>query len=401
MPFQQPLSPMPGALSYPLSTPPNSSLQWIGVKTAQQLIEDEVKEQRRELMRDVTKRSELRALGYDSDEIDAEIQEEKDEVECEVAEYRAELMKELPEREAELVEERDYTFALAAFNNVWLPQCLTPLDGESSTLVTKEVYESYLAWCRAVGISDTYSLAKVRSALKDYYGIEDIRNGLRAYRLVEVPMKINHDQIVARYEADERKREREAEKLRDLTCPYCQRRKYDGNRFDRCYWCHRILKDGFQVALSEYLSEGVDWERTGSSMRDAYQRMVDAGEITPPATSPMSQEEPNRAAPVYSVTPPPPPINQQWSNKKRKGKGLWATFKRIVKGAEKLGHWGGAKVCHQGLLASINVRANCSGRMSPIQLCSRQRGRIRTVSVVTYASPEAWEAAFSLLRLRR
>ena len=247
--------------------------------------------------------------------------------------YSAELIKELPEREAELVEERDYTFALAAFNNVWLTQCLTPLDGESSTLVTKEVYESYLAWCGAVGISDTYSLAKVRSALKDYYGIENIRNGLREYRLVEVPTKINRDQIVARYEADERNREREAEKLRDLTCPYCERRKYDGNRFDRCYWCHRILKDGFQVALSEYLSEGVDWERTGSSMYVAHQRMIDAGELTPPATSPMIKEEPNRApetAPVHSVTSPPPPIDQQWSNGKQKGKGLWATFKRMM-----------------------------------------------------------------------
>ena len=91
------------------------------LKTAQQLIEDEVKEYRKELMRDVTKRSELKADGLDSAEIDAVIQEEKDEVESEVATYRAELMKELPEREAELVEERDYTFALAAFSTVWLP----------------------------------------------------------------------------------------------------------------------------------------------------------------------------------------------------------------------------------------------------------------------------------------
>ena len=40
-----------------------------------------------------------------------------------------------------------------------------------------------------------------------------------------------------------------------------------------------------------------------------------------------------------------------------------------VNGGEKMGHWGGARVYHQGLLASINVRTNCSGRMSPIQLC--------------------------------
>ena len=109
------------------------------LRTAQQLIEDDVKEYRKELLRDVSKRSELRAIGYDSDEIYTEIQREKDEVELEVAEYRTELMKELPEREAELAEERNYTFALAAFDSVWLPQCLMPVDGEPSTLVTKQV----------------------------------------------------------------------------------------------------------------------------------------------------------------------------------------------------------------------------------------------------------------------
>ena len=34
MPSQQPLSPMPGALSYPLSTPPHSPLRWIGANNA-------------------------------------------------------------------------------------------------------------------------------------------------------------------------------------------------------------------------------------------------------------------------------------------------------------------------------------------------------------------------------
>ena len=303
------------------------------LKTAQQLIEDEVKEYRKELMRDVTKRSELKGLGHDSDEIDALIQEEKDEVEREVVEYRAELMKELPEREADLVEERDYTFALAAFNNVWLPQCLTSLDGEPSTLVTKEVYESYLAWCGAVGISEPYSLTKVRTAVKGHYRIEDIRTGLRQYRLGEVPTKINRDQIVARYEADERKREREAEKLQDLTCPYCERRKYDGNRFDRCYWCNRILKDGFQVALFAYLSEGVDWERTGASMQVAHQRMINAGEITPPTTNrTLVQEKPTRAVetPVHNVASPTPSTGQQRSNGKRKSTGLWANLKKMI-----------------------------------------------------------------------
>ena len=303
------------------------------LRTAQQLIEDEVKEYRKELIRDVTKRSEFKSLGMEKWETDHEIQMEKDEVEREVAAYRVELMKELPEREADLAEERDYTFALAAFNNVWLPQCLIQVDGEFSALVTKEVYESYLAWCGLVGISDPYSLAKVRSSLKDYYGIEDIRKGLREYRLVEVSTKISREQIVARYEANERKREREATKLQDLTCPYCERRKYDGNRFDRCYWCNQILKVGFQPAVSEYLSEGVDWERTGRSMRDAYQRMIDAGEIAPPATNPMNQEKPNRTvetAPVQNGTLPTPSIDQEWSHGKQKGKGLWATFKNMI-----------------------------------------------------------------------
>ena len=303
------------------------------LRTDQQLIEGEVKEHRKDLMRDVTKRSELKGLGYDSDEIDALIQEEKDEVEREVAEYRAELMEELPEHEAELAEERDDTFALAAFNNVWLPQCLTPVDGETSTLVTKEVYESYVAWSGAVGINEPNSLAKVRSALKTQYHIEDIRTGLRQYQLVEVPTKINREQIVARYEADQRKRELEAKKLQDLTCPYCERRRYDGNRFDRCYWCNRILKDGIQVALSAYLSEDVDWERTGSSMQVAYQRMIDAGEITPPATTlPLAQEKPTNVVetPMHNVAPPTPTTGQKQSSGNEKSTGLWTTLKKLV-----------------------------------------------------------------------
>jgi hypothetical protein len=60
------------------------------------------------------------------------------------------------------------------------------VDGEPSTLVTKEVYDHYLAWCEAVGIGEPYSLGTVRNALKEYYGIEDIRNGLRAYRLADI-----------------------------------------------------------------------------------------------------------------------------------------------------------------------------------------------------------------------
>ena len=298
------------------------------LKTAQELLEDEVKEFRRELLRDnLPKRSELRADGYDRDEIDALIQEAKDEVERDVAEHRAELMKELPERESELAEERDYTFAVTAFNNVWLPQCLSPADGEASGLVTKEVYESYLSWCELVGISKPYSLGKVRSSLKAHYGIEDIRNGLREYRLFAVSTKLNRDQIVARYEADQRKQEREAERLRELTCPYCEVRKYDGNRYDRCYWCNRILRIGLQAALAEYLPQDVGWERTGRSMHDAYQRMIDAGEITPPVT-PEVQEEPRpaaEAAPSHNDV-----VSHEGSDGKQKGGGLWAAIKRWI-----------------------------------------------------------------------
>ena len=131
------------------------------------MIEDEVKEFRRALMREVAKRGELRAMGYEDYEIDEAIQEEKDGVEKEVGEYRDELMAQLPEREAELEADREYIFAVAAYQNIWLPQCLTPVDGEPSTLVTKDVYEHYLGWCQAVGIEDPYSLGTVRNALKN------------------------------------------------------------------------------------------------------------------------------------------------------------------------------------------------------------------------------------------
>ena len=298
------------------------------IKTARDLIEDEVREYRTELLRDVTKRSELRADGFNSDEIDAVIQEEKDEVEREVAELRAKLMKELPQRESELAEERDHTFAVTAFNDVWLAQCLTPADGEASGLVTKEVYDSYLSWCGMVGISEPYSLGKVRSSLKIHYEIEDIRKGLREYRLAEVSTNINRDQIVARYEAGQRKQEREAARLRELTCPYCERRKYDGNRYDRCYWCNRILRVGFQAALAEYLSQDVGWERSGLSMRNAYQRMIDAGDITPPVADPIVQEEPRRAAGI--ALSHNDAVSRGGSDWKQKVAGLWAAFKRWI-----------------------------------------------------------------------
>ena len=250
-------------------------------KTAKQLIEDEVKEFRRELMRsDVTNRSELKSLGYETWEIDEEIQQEREEVERQVDEYRSELMSELPERQNDLEEEREFAFAIAAFEGIWLPNCLMPTDTEPSGLVTKDAYEHYLSWCEAVGVSEPYSLGKVRNALKSHYGIENIRTGLKAYRLVEVTTKVNRNRIISQYESEQRRQEREASKLRDLICTYCERRRYDGNRFDRCYWCNRILKDGFRFALSEYMSEGE--ERTGESMRLAYRRMVGSGEISDP-----------------------------------------------------------------------------------------------------------------------
>ena len=65
----------------------------------------------------------------------------------------------------------------------------------------------------------------------------------------DITTKVNRNQVISRYEAEQRRQEREAAKLRDLLCPYCERRRFDGNRFDRCYWCNLILKDGFNIAL--------------------------------------------------------------------------------------------------------------------------------------------------------
>ena len=51
-----------------------------------------------------------------------------------------------------------------------------------------------------------------------------------------------------------------------------------------------------------------------------------------------------------------------------------AGLRRRVKGGEKLGQWGGAKVYHQRSLASVNVRVNCSGEVSQRQAGSRLGG---------------------------
>ena len=47
---------------------------------------------------------------------------------------------------------------------------------------------------------------------------------------------------------------------------------------------------------------------------------------------------------------------------------------RAVNGGGMLGHWGGVKVYHLWSLASVNVRASCSGKMSPKPLW-QQTGR--------------------------
>ena len=46
------------------------------------------------------------------------------------------------------------------------------------------------------------------------------------------------------------------------------------------------------------------------------------------------------------------------------GISVWVGQLESVKGGEISGHRGGAKVYHQGSLASLNVRTNCSGGMS-------------------------------------
>ena len=46
----------------------------------------------------------------------------------------------------------------------------------------------------------------------------------------------------------------------------------------------------------------------------------------------------------------------------------------IVKGVDKTCQWGGAKVYHQRSLASVNVRASCSGEVSQRQAGSRLGG---------------------------
>ena len=64
-------------------------------------------------------------------------------------------------------------------------------------------------------------------------------------------------------------------------CPYCEVRTYDDERFDRCYWCFLIKRDGLLTALYEYMEDGRSrsYQRTGESMVRAYERMVASGDI--------------------------------------------------------------------------------------------------------------------------
>ena len=62
-----------------------------------------------------------------------------------------------------------------------------------------------------------------------------------------------------------------------VLCEYCERRKFNAAKWDRCYWCNRIVKEGLDAVIADYLAES-DW-RTGASMKRAHKRMVDAGEI--------------------------------------------------------------------------------------------------------------------------
>ena len=62
---------------------------------------------------------------------------------------------------------------------------------------------------------------------------------------------------------------------------------------------------------------------------------------------------------------------------------------------------GGGKVYHQEPSGSVKVYVNCSERMSPRQLWPQTGRGIRKVSGATYAPSGEWEAAFSLLPLRR
>ena len=115
------------------------------MRTASQLLDEEIRAYRKKLQVNLTSRGELRRYGFDTNEIDAIVQEEKEAMEREIAQYLERETARLPEREAELAERRERTFADLAFVRIWLPQCLAPVSCECTSLTTREVYDSYLA----------------------------------------------------------------------------------------------------------------------------------------------------------------------------------------------------------------------------------------------------------------
>ena len=63
---------------------------------------------------------------------------------------------------------------------------------------------------------------------------------------------------------------------RYILCIWCQTRNHP-ERFDCCYWCQRIQKDGYDLALDDYLDQ--DPNRTGHSFHQGAERMFEAGVI--------------------------------------------------------------------------------------------------------------------------
>ena len=173
-----------------------------------------------------------------------------------------------------------FDFEDDAYRRFWLPKCLEPVDGEPSTLASRDVYHHYLAFCAELGIEHPYSLATVRNAVRDHYRIDNIRTGLRAYRLVDLTTDLDQDQLRRDLRAQSRREFTEYEDRARLQCPWCDVRYYDGNRFTHCYWCQRILTDGIDAALDDYLAQ--DSGRTGTSMRLAYRRLIATGLIDDP-----------------------------------------------------------------------------------------------------------------------
>ena len=210
-----------------------------------------------------------------------------------------------------MAETRQQLFDRLALEQVWVPQCLRPVnEGETSDLMTRQLYESFTEWAATVGIRKVPPLEKIRGLVKEHYQIDNMRSGLRAYHIAEVPTEIDGDDLIDRYKEEERRKAREYAQRESLMCPYCKRRKYDGNRFDRCYWCFRIVRDGLDDAMHDYLARDTFGERTGNSMVAAYEEMVASGDILPDrdidrlVVSPTPRSATARLSSTRSATPP-------------------------------------------------------------------------------------------------